>query len=96
MDATGREREVQLQSALEAIFDALSLPVPEVPEELEGLELRLDYMLRPYGVMRRRVELRGKWWLSTMGPLLGSTKAGDVVALLPAPYWGYTFVDPAS
>ena len=44
MDATGREREVQLQSALEAIFDALSLPVPEVPEELEGLELRLDYM----------------------------------------------------
>jgi len=66
----------------EAIFDALSLPVPEVPDELEGLELRLDYMLRPYGVMRRRVELRGKWWLSTMGPLLGSTKAGDVVALL--------------
>lgn len=88
------EREVQLQSALESIFSALSLRVPDVPDELQEVELRLDYMLRPTGVMRRRVELKGKWWQSTMGPLLGSTKNGDVVAILPG-IWGYTFFDPA-
>ncbi|MGB4431715.1 MAG: NHLP family bacteriocin export ABC transporter permease/ATPase subunit, partial [Limnochordia bacterium] len=39
------EREVQLQSALESIFSALSLRVPGVPDELQEVELRLDYML---------------------------------------------------
>ena len=90
------EQEAQLQSALEAIFSALSLQVPEIPEELQELELRLDYMLRPTGVMRRRVELVGKWWNQTMGPLLGSTTEGHVVAVLPAFPGGYAFRDPAS
>lgn len=91
-----REKGVQLQSAVEMILTALAVRVPEVPPELEELDLRLDYMLRPSGVMRRRVELKGRWWASTMGPLLGSTKAGDVVAILPAPTWGYYYLDPAT
>lgn len=90
------EKEAQVRSAMEAVLSALAVPIPQVPEELEELDLRLEYMLRPSGTMRRRVELKGRWWLSTMGPLLGSTKAGDVVALLPAPIWGYYFVDPAT
>ena len=96
VERPSHERKEQLQMALEAIFAALSLPIPDVPQDVQELDLRLDYMLRPSGVMRRRVELKGRWWQNTMGPLLGSTKSGDVVAILPAPLGGYFFLDPSS
>ena len=50
-------------------------------------------MLRSSGVMRRRVELTQNWWKDATGALLGSTKTGTVVALLPCFPNRYTFYD---
>ena len=86
-------KEEEVQRALEAIFAALSVQVPQVPDEITDLHARLECMCRSSGVMTRRVELTGIWWTKTHGPLLGNLKTGQVVALLPGGFSGYTFFD---
>ncbi len=88
-----KEHETMVKGAIEEVLSALEVRVPQVPDQIDDLNARLEYMLRPSGVMRRRVELVGQWWKDTTGPLLGSTKAGDVVAILPTILSGYTFFD---
>ncbi|MDD3364609.1 MAG: NHLP bacteriocin export ABC transporter permease/ATPase subunit [Syntrophomonas sp.] len=85
-----------VESAINDVLSALGVKITRVPEEIEDLNARLEYMLRPTGVMRRRVELTGKWWQDTTGVLLGSTTEGDAVAILPAFPSGYMFYDEES
>ena len=67
----------------EAVFSALSLQVPEIPEELQELELRLTTCCAhrrdeaPSGAGGEVVE-------PNHGPTAGSTTEGHVVAVLPA------------
>ncbi len=67
--------------------------IPEVPENITSLDSQLEYMLRPSGVMRRRVELRGRWWKDSTGCFLGGTKDNNVVAILPGKWGGYYYKD---
>ena len=89
-----KDKEAMVKGAIESVLTALGVKVPPVPEEIDDLHARLEYMLRPSGVMRRRVELVGEWWKETSGPLLGATKSGDVVAILPNALSGYSFTTP--
>lgn len=75
------------------ILSFFQMKVPTLPEELVDANEQLEYLLRPSGVMRRRVELKGHWWKESTGPLLGSTVSGEVVALMPRFPAGYTFYD---
>jgi len=84
----------EVQVAIDSIFASMSVRVPTVPPDVIDLHARLEYMCRPSGLMTRRVELEGKWWLDGHGPLLGSTKTGKIVAILPRKLSGYTFFDP--
>lgn len=88
-----REKETQMEDAIREVLSSIGVKAPAVPEEIHDSNARLEYMLRPSGVMRRRVELTGKWWRDTSGPLLGSTRDGDMVAILPVFPSGYTFYD---
>ncbi|WP_395028105.1 NHLP bacteriocin export ABC transporter permease/ATPase subunit, partial [Robinsoniella sp.] len=47
----------------------------------------------PSGVMWRHMRLRGKWWKDSMGPILGETKEGRPVALIPKAFSGYRYFD---
>ena len=62
------------------------------PAEMESQEERIDFILRPTGILRRRVRLEGAWWKDAMGPLLGR-RNGEQVALLPGWGGGYYFWD---
>ncbi|PKM76282.1 MAG: NHLP bacteriocin export ABC transporter permease/ATPase subunit [Firmicutes bacterium HGW-Firmicutes-15] len=86
-------KELAVESAINEVLSALGVKIIRVPEEIVDINSRLEYMLRPSGVMRRRVELTGKWWQDTTGVLLGSTKEGEPVAIVPAFPSGYTFYD---
>jgi NHLM bacteriocin system ABC transporter ATP-binding protein len=86
-------KELAVESAINEVLSALGVKIIRVPEEIVDINARLEYMLRPSGVMRRRVELTGKWWQDTTGVLLGSTKEGEPVAIVPAFPSGYTFYD---
>jgi NHLM bacteriocin system ABC transporter ATP-binding protein len=83
-----------VRGALETVLRSLGARVPEVPDSMPDINAELEYMLRPSGVMRRRVELIGEWWKDATGPLLGSTVDGDIIAIMPSRLSGYEYRDP--
>lgn len=89
-----KEKEKAARGAIEEILASFDAKIPEVPESITDMPAQLEYMLRPSGVMRRRVELVGTWWKDAVGALLGSTVDGDVIAILPSRFAGYQYKDP--
>ena len=66
----------------------------EVPDEIHDMNEVLEYLLRPYGIMRRIVNLDRGWYRDAVGAMLGTRKDdGSVVALIPGGLNGYGFYD---
>ena len=66
----------------------------EVPDTVKGLDDRLEYLLRPHGIMRRNVELPKGWHKDAVGAMLARRKDdGSVVALIPKGFTGYAYYD---
>jgi len=66
----------------------------EVPESIRDINEVLEFLMRPYGIMRRTVTLEKGWWRDAVGAMLGTRKDdGSVVALLPCGLNGYCFHD---
>ncbi len=92
----GDERIIT-KNAIDEILKYYHYKPVEIPEEVTDPEEQLDYCLRPYGLMRRDVELTENWYKDAFGPVLAFRKAdGLPVALLPHPVSGYTFNDPGT
>ena len=67
-------------------------PFP-VPGNIVGVEEQLDYIIRHYGLMKRRIVLKEGWYTDAFGPILGFTKEGNkAVALIPNPIKGYYYI----
>lgn len=66
----------------------------EVPEEIKEVNEQLEYLMRPYGIMRRTVRLSKGWTGDATGAML-STRSDDgtIVALIPNRISGYSFYD---
>ncbi len=84
---------LQTKNAIEEILKYYRIQPAPLPDELSDLNDQLEYLLRPTGIMRRVVKLTGSWWRNAVSPLLGQTKAGDVVALIPSGLHGYAYFD---
>ena len=83
------------QNAIEEVLKYMRVKIVEVPGDVKGLNDQLESMLRPTGVMRRRVELSDTWYRDSINPLLAAKKDGTVVALLPSHTSGYSYYDRA-
>lgn len=81
------------KNAIEEILRFYNAKIIELPDKLEDMNEQLEYMLRPTGIMRRTVELTGKWWQSAVGAMIAQTKSGDTVALIPEGGKRYSFFD---
>lgn len=98
----GRARVLQdgqtaAKDALEEILKYYRIKSSGIPDEITELEDQLETCLQPHGLMWRRVELGGKWYRNSMGPLLAFRKDnGNTVALLPGRLFGYYYRDPDS
>lgn len=68
----------------------------EVPANCKSVEEQMEYLLRPYGIMRRTVRLEKGWYKDAVGAMLGSTVDGKIVALIPTGMSGYSYTDPDS
>jgi len=90
---TSVEKQV-VRNAMATVLQSLGAKIPELPDNMSDINAELEYMLRPAGVMRRRVELVNEWWKDATGPLLGSTVDGDVIAIMPSKLSGYEYQDP--
>ncbi|MBR5407767.1 MAG: ATP-binding cassette domain-containing protein, partial [Lachnospiraceae bacterium] len=94
--ALQNERE-QATDAIGSILKYYHIKVREVPERLKSIEEVLEYLLRPYGIMTRDVELREGWRKDASGAMLTTfADDGKPVALIPAGANGYKYADPST
>ena len=83
------------RTALEAVLNYYHCEVPFLPEDLKDIDSQMEHMLRPSGLMQRKVDLAEGWYKDAVGPMIGFFKdTGIVVALLPSPLFGYRYKDP--
>ena len=72
------------QSAIRQLLDALGIKDYELEEsDIISPEEQLTGILRPRGILMRRIRLTGTWWRECVGPLLGYAKDGQLLALTP-------------
>ena len=86
------ERE-KAKNAIEDILSFYHVPKVEVPASMTEVEDILEFLLRPSGVMRRKVTLNGDWYTNGIGALLAQNADGDMIALIPDGLSGYRFID---
>ena len=85
------------EDAISAILKYYGIKPREVPPTVKGLNDRLEYLLRPNGIMRRNVNLEKGWYKDAIGALLGTRRDdGSVVALIPKGFSGYEYYDAHS
>lgn len=84
------------KDAIDEILKFYHVKPQELPEKLRDMNEQLEFLLRPSGIMRRSVKLEGKWYRDGIGALLGVTKKGDTVAIIPSGLTGYVFYDHES
>ena len=69
----------------------------QVPSSVKTLNDRLEYLLRPNGIMRRNINLEKGWYKDSIGAVLGTRKSdGSTVAFIPKGISGYTYFDVES
>lgn len=85
------------KSAMEEILKYYHVKSREIPENIKDNNGRLEYLMRPYGIMRRTVHLSRGWHKDASGAMLGTKKEdGSLVALIPSGLSGYSYLDADS
>ena len=85
------------KAAIDEILKYYRFKPAEVPGSVKDLEEQLEYCLRPHGIMRRNIRLEGNWYRDAIGPILAFRRDdGLAMALLPKPFAGYWYADPAT
>lgn len=79
--------------AISEILAYYAIRMEETDVTFPDLNEKLEYHMRPHGVMRRSVKLTKGWYRDGIGALLGETTAGEIVALIPGKVSGYTYFD---
>lgn len=87
-------------SVSDAVGDILKyyrIKMVALPPELKNAEEQIDYLLRPHGLMRRKVTLEKEWRKDAYGAMLARRKnTGTFTSLIPGRAGGYTYFDETS
>lgn len=82
------------KDALDEILKYYHIKSREIPDDISDMNEQLEYLMRPYGIMRRTVNLEQGWYRDAMGAMLGVlSESGRVVALIPTGLSGYSYFD---
>ena len=82
------------KDAIDAVMRFYRVKSAELPSGMTDLNEQLEYLMRPYGIMRRTVRLKKGWTTDATGAMLGTrSDDGSVVALIPGRLGGYVFYD---
>lgn len=82
------------KNAVDEILRYYRIRPCEVPDSVKDINERLEYLLRPHGVMRRTVRLEKGWYKEAVGAMLAIKNSdGSAVALIPSGFAGYTYFD---
>ena len=83
----------QVEWAVGQILEYYHLKARDLPESMKNFADQLEYLCRPYGIMRRSVRLERDWYKNAVGVYLGTTKDGTKVALIPNWFGGYHYIE---
>ena len=82
------------KQAVDEILKYYRFKPVEIPKSIKDRDERLEYSLRPYGMMQRRITLGENWWKDCYGAILAYFKeSGEPAALLPNDISGYYYID---
>lgn len=87
------------QIALSAVDEILKTfymknDISELPPEINTIDEKIDYYMRPHGILRRSITLDKGWYKHAIWPMLTTRKSdGAAVALVPGYLSGYYYVD---
>jgi len=85
----------EVRREIETICRYYHAPFPENIPETEDVNELIDYIVRPSGIMRRRILLQEKWWKNGDGAVLAVRKDnGRITALIPGHMGGYQLCSP--
>ena len=93
LNISGPETHVEAHKAISKILIYFGEEIPEIPKNVTDLNQQLEIILRPSGMLKRRIELKDKWWTESTGALLANTKNGEILALFPGKWSGYYYTD---
>lgn len=89
--------ETKADDAIQTILKYYGVKPQDIPPSVKGLNDRLEYLLRPHGIMRRNVNLEKGWYKNAIGAMLGTrTDDGSIVAFIPKGISGYVFFNTNS
>ncbi len=92
-DSLNNNRQVTTD-AIGEILNYYHVNSGEVPDSITDMNEVLEYLMRPYGIMRRNIRLDDGWYKDAVGAMLGVKKDDkSVVALLPDKISGYRYFD---
>ena len=89
-------KQERITKAIGQVLTCYHIQPKEVPEDMKELQEQLEYLCRPYGIMRRSVTLEKGWYKDASGAFLGRKKDGTIIALLPNRFSGYSYYDEVS
>lgn len=82
------------KDAIDEILRYFHVKSQEIPDGMTDMNEQLEFLMRPYGIMRRTVQLEKGWYKDAVGAMLGVRKEdGSVVAFIPSGISGYSFFD---
>ncbi len=83
------------KNAVDEILKYYRVKSREVPDTVKDPEDRMEYLLRPHGIMKRSVKLDKGWYKDAVGPYLATRKSdGASVAMIPGAVGGYKYINP--
>ena len=94
----GEKEEKKISSnPVEEILEYFHIEGASIPEEVTDINEILEYQMRPYGIMHRRVKLEKGWHRNAQGAMLARLKTdGNLVALIPDRFSSYCFYEHVS
>ena len=93
---TFTEDEPQVDKAAKICLKYLQAEPGNIPNGIDDLDERLDWLCRPTSTMRRTVRLEQDWHQRTYGALLSYLDTGEPIALLPRGLSGYYYTDSST
>lgn len=94
MSAALNDSRAVTKDAIDEILKYFHVRSREVPDNIKDRDGQLEYLMRPYGIMRRTVKLSEGWHKDAVGAMLGTLREdGSVAALIPSGLSGYVYID---
>ncbi len=94
VSAALNDERLLVKNSFDEILKFYHVKTREIPDSIKDRNERLEFLLRPHGIMRRTVTLSKGWYKDAIGAMLGVHRAdGAVVALIPTGLSGYSFTD---